>query len=684
MDLYNVHHYCCRIDGIFYQINQLQLTLADNNIQSCQFFLVNGIKKFSMSTTNALLDIYKKVALQAANYPEVQICDQDTQTIFFKGVLIGVQPGLAGAVNSAQGIRCQALGSVAQLLYNPVADYVVAPPGTQNPANLALSGLGTNPTIYNWFSKSAIKLQNLTQKTTFTDKTLQTIFIETAKQLQIIKNKQLTGDKTAEDQRQQHLKIQQYIKSDWKLGDILIPAQDKAQGRTISPFVRQLNARFVRNILGGATTFQAVKGALYGDTLLKIRPSGDGSYMYIQPDYLYKWDGSEQTTLRAKDLYSLNAHTNVDQKILQPGTLYINFAKVAQFLPAQKAEAAKKTPSGIYGTYVSNQKLKTFKFLPGPTWLTQYVGNELRKNNSNLDYKLVYDTFAKFKFFTNFNIASSCNLTLAVSDKTLNLRNYVGKSIFIDTRDICLGKYSSTIWQSLQGFYGMLTSYRFGYSAAQDQKSTSNAVITITVQRFTPKQSDMASVFQNGIEQILKFFKKTATTTQPKKAEFDQKKSTTTKNKQTTDNKSTKSVDKTPASTKQNKAKPQRSKFSIVTTPGGDNQTKPVEPLSGTKTSFDLDTDKLPPVSRTRNKDKYNHYDEVTVDNRPLTSQQLEVINKVIADYYDQAVRLATAKYYPLKPGDDPDVVEVLAQSYKQKLIQEKMLDALQRLRGKK
>lgn len=684
MDVYNVHHYCCRIDDIFYQINQLQLTLADNNIQSCQFFLVNGIKKFSMSTTNALLDIYKKVALQAANYPEVQICDQDTQTIFFKGVLIGVQPGLAGAVNSAQGIRCQALGSVAHLLYNPVADYVVAPPGTQNPANLALSGLGTNPTIYNWFSKSAIKLQNLAQKTTFTDKTLQTIFVQTAKQLQIIKNKQLTGDKNAKDQRQQHLKIEQYIKSDWKMGDILTPAQDKAQGKTISPFVRQLNARFVRNILSGATTFQSVKGSLYGDTLLKIRPSGDGSYMYIEPDYLYKWDVSQQATLRAKDLYSLNAHTNVDQKILQPGTLYINFAKVAQFLPVQKAQEAKKTPSGIYGTYVSNQKLKTFKFLPGPAWLTQYVGNELRKNNSNLDYKLVYDTFAKFKFFTNFNIASSCTLTLVVSDKTLNLRNYVGKSIFIDTRDICLSKYSSTIWQSLQGFYGMLTSYRFGYTAAQDQKSTSNAIISITVERFTPKQSAMASVFQNGIEQILKFFKKASTTTQPKKAEFDQKKSTTTQNKQTIDNTAAKTTDNTVNKAKQNKAKPQRSKFSIVTTPSDDTQTKPVESFSDTNTSFDLDTDNLPPISRSRNKDKYKHYDKVTVDDRVLTSQQLEVINKVIADYYDQAVRLAMAKYYPLKPGDNPNIVKVLAQSYKEDLIKKKMLDELQRIRGKK
>lgn len=684
MNVYNIHHYCCRIDDIFYQINQFQMTLADNNIQSCQFFLVNGIKKFSMSTTNALLDIYKRVALQAADYPEVQICDQDTQTVFFKGVLIGVQPGLAGAVNSAQGLRCQALGSTARLLYNPVADYVVAPPGTQNPANLALSGLGTNPTIYNWFSKSAIKLQNLVQKTTFTDKTIQTIFVQTAKQLQIIKNKQLTGDKNAKDQRQQHLKIEQYIKSDWKMGDILTPAQDKAQGKTISPFVRQLNARFVRNILSGATTFQSVKGSLYGDTLLKIRPSGDGSYMYIEPDYLYKWDGSQQATLRAKDLYSLNAHTNVDQKILQPGTLYINFAKVAQFLPVQKAQEAKKTPSGIYGTYVSNQKLKTFKFLPGPAWLTQYVGNELRKNNSNLDYKLVYDTFAKFKFFTNFNIASSCTLTLVVSDKTLNLRNYVGKSIFIDTRDICLSKYSSTIWQSLQGFYGMLTSYRFGYTAAQDQKSTSNAIITITVERFTPKQSAMASVFQNGIEQILKFFKKATTDTQAKKSSLQQTNQKTTQNKQTIDNTVAKNTDNTANKAKQNKAKPQRSKFSIVTTPSDYNQTKPVESFSDTNTSFNLDTDNLHPISRSRNKDKYKHYDKVTVDDRVLTSQQLEVINKVIADYYDQAVRLARAKYYPLKPEDNPDTVEILAQSYMEELINKKMLDELQRIRGKK
>ena len=460
------------------------------------------------------------------------------------------------------------------------------------------------------------------------------------------------------------------------MGDILTPAQDKAQGKTISPFVRQLNARFVRNILSGATTFQSVKGSLYGDTLLKIRPSGDGSYMYIEPDYLYKWDGSQQATLRAKDLYSLNAHTNVDQKILQPGTLYINFAKVAQFLPVQKAQEAKKTPSGIYGTYVSNQKLKTFKFLPGPAWLTQYVGNELRKNNSNLDYKLVYDTFAKFKFFTNFNIASSCTLTLVVSDKTLNLRNYVGKSIFIDTRDICLSKYSSTIWQSLQGFYGMLTSYRFGYTAAQDQKSTSNAIISITVERFTPKQSAMASVFQNGIEQILKFFKKATTDTQAKNSSLQQTNQKTTQNKQTLDNTANKA--------KQNKAKPQRSKFSIVTTPSDDNQTKPVESFSDTNTSFNLDTDNLPPISRSRNKDKYKHYDKVTVDDRVLTNQQLEVINKVIADYYDQAVRLARAKYYPLKPGDNPDTVEILAQSYMEELIDKKMLDELQRIRGKK
>lgn len=507
MKQYNVHKYICYISQYsqpFY-INQLQILISDDDIQSCQVFLIGG-QDFNNSRQDVLWQLYQNVQLQNAQYPQITVWDQTANQALFYGVLVGIQPAILGAVNSAQGIKCTIMGHPAKLLYNPLFDYIVAPPGTQVPANMERAGLGVHPQLKDSYGR--INISNMANITMATNQTLDHIFIRTQAAIQKIQNKALGATIV---QPEIETPIEGLIKSQWKLGQILIPkgfTQQEAAA-TVSPFVRQLNSDFVSATISGATTLEAIKNALYGDTLLRLTPSGDGSCMYIEPDYLFKRDASDSNTqLKAQDILGLTTQTNVRQKVLQPGTLYVDFTRLCQFL-GPRANAA-LSPSNIYGTYKNNTTKHTYKFIQGPAWITQFVGAETRKNNTQVSSKAqeVYDSYAKYRFFLAYNLSATCLLSLAASDKTLKLKDYIGKTLYINTQDICLSQTSKSLWKNLKGFYCVLSQYRLSYDAAQNERSGSELSINIVVDRFTPVASNMADIFKNGISYPVQFFKK--------------------------------------------------------------------------------------------------------------------------------------------------------------------------------
>lgn len=507
MKQYNVHKYICYIAQYsqpFY-INQLQIVISTDDIQSCQLFLIGG-QTFSEAKQDILWQLYQNVQLKNAQYPQITIWDQTDEQALFYGVLIGIQPAILGAVNSAQGIKCTIMGHPAKLLYNPLFDYIVAPPGTQVPANMQRAGLGTHPQLKDSYGR--VNVSNMANITMATDQTLQHIFIRTQTAIQEIQNKAL-GANIIEPTLQ--IPIEGLIKSQWKLGQILIPKgfSQTQSSATVSPFVRQLNSDFVSATISGATTFEAVKNALYGDTLLRLTPSGDGSCMYIEPDYLFKRDISDSTTqIKAQDIIGLTTQTNVRQKIMQPGTLYVDFTRLCQFL-GPRANAA-LSPSNTYGIYKNNTTKQTYKFIQGPAWITQFVGAQTRKNNSQVSSKAqeVYDSYAKYRFFLSYNLSSTCMMSLAVSDKTIKLKDYIGKTLYINTQDICLSQTSKSLWKNIKGFYCVLSQYRLSYDAAQNERSGSQIHVNIVVDRFTPVASNMADIFKNGISYPVQFFKK--------------------------------------------------------------------------------------------------------------------------------------------------------------------------------
>lgn len=503
-----------QIMSAIFHISQLQLAIIDHQLQACELILIDGqqLKRARQQTFDNLWFLCEKLLGGTAQYPTAVIKNPSSNVngsdVLFKGVIVSMQPTILGGLQSSQGIKCQLLGCAAKLMYNPLADYIVAPPGTQNPVNLAVSGLGLNPAIKQPFSAYTIPIASLAQQTVSTTKPLQYIFAKTQQLIQKKKNQSLGKANIPAESQRQTQKIQDFIKSDWKIGDLLVPNKDKQAAATISPFVRQLNAKFIQLILQGAKIYQAVRNCLYGDTMLRIRPAGNGSCMYIEPDYLYKHDKSDSNaSLTADQLLSLAPTVDVSQKLAQPGTLYVNFCRTCEFTSGPQSQQIKQNADGLYGTYVSSKQKKTFKFLPGPAWLSQYVGNQLLKQRS-IDYKSIYDAFTKYKYFSTYNLSTTCTIDLVVSLKTLKLRDYVGKTIYVDTKEIIQNKQSNLFWRRIEGFYGVITSYRLFYSAAKDPQKTSEITLSIVVQRLTPKNSDMANIFEHGLQQSIQFFKK--------------------------------------------------------------------------------------------------------------------------------------------------------------------------------
>ena len=492
MNVFYADKYTFHVDGNEYPIVSLQLTLNRHNIQQCDVRVSSGTMltgKKSYQETASLLSVYLQMMQGTCDYKQCEV--RTSNGLFFSGLLMNAQPAAYAGQSSDEFVICSCLGKAAALMYNPITDYIEAPPGTETAQNIQRQGLGLGGSLKKvWQAeKGAMAAALKLISPVALSEPLHLVLQEMQDSITKSKNEQLSGGTVTTPDKTYN--ISDYIKSDYKIGTISTTSYVSTQHNS---FLQILYKKFINSILGGSSIFSSVQETIYGDTLLQLCPSGDGTCMNIVPSYLYSF-GQGDISLDADDILRLTTAMNVQMRMLQPSILYVNFAKWSQWRSARDT-ALLQSGASNYGSYKGKQGT-TFKVIAGPSWVCS-LASDISKMAGSPPILHLMNEYAKYKYFQLFNNSSSCSLDISVNQKTLGLLDKVGRPVFVDTSNVQSQSVASDWWSKLGGFYGVLDAVNFSYSASAKVNQASQMILSVTLSKVTAVNNILASIFKNA------------------------------------------------------------------------------------------------------------------------------------------------------------------------------------------
>lgn len=516
---YNIGAFVLQVSGIgAFTVISFQLTKAIGTITSC---VVN------------VSDCTKEVDLNASSYPKklgsikkLFQTSQKTQNIgklmdvrleeytasgkkiWFLGKLCVVTPTLNTAFGVKAGLQCYCMGKACMLMYQPSSDFIYVPSNTaKDVALLEKAGVfkagSLQEAIFASSYKTGVKDILSSSGIKATDTVLQ-MLNKALKRLSEWRKKrgQVLG-------AQQQTDLTDYFTCNIRLSNQVVGTLKKSA----HPYIRGLIQDFF-NGFNQAILLQAVISSLQGNQrYLTFIPSSIQSgkdMLDICPSYVEKADKS--FTLNPQDMLACNVSSNPQQHLRTPTCIYTRSAKMTAWQESDKRlvywkQLGSYTLPGAAAPY-------RLKLLDVPGWVLNTLVEEQTKilNKSGLlnpsiqqlnkkaqqtaaDYKAtqaVLDQLAKTVFFHSYMMDKTAMINLAISDKTVDMDKYIGKSILFQMpiEAAQLGKQGSR-------FYGRVQNVSYQFNAAQSPKAKSTMNINCVISGVTSQQSPGASIFQD-------------------------------------------------------------------------------------------------------------------------------------------------------------------------------------------
>lgn len=504
MQIQYIKQFSVEIDGTQYPVIHMDLQFGQNQIQTCNLVLACGTALTSIHQTANITNLYKQLLQQTTvDYPQVVISYRNGG-VFFRGIVINMAPAIQGGQASAQQIRCSCLGLAGCLLYNPLTDFVFSPPSSNSPQNMQNAGAGNKPGYKSLWSTAQANFDKCIAPTVNSKMKVDQIFQTFQDKLTQIKAKVLVADK---EKMKVMPAVSDYIKCNYRPATITNVAQFG-----LYTYASNLFNAFKQGIVNGQTIFNCVQAGLAQNTLLTMTPAGDGSCMWIVPSYQYGLQGIAMS-FDMSDILSLQTFVNAAARAKQPGTLRVNFAYTSQWQNPQAKSSEQQILTGNIGSY-TQKNTYTYKQIVGPWWVVQAIIDQRNKNAQDaknnkteqkaINYQGIYDAYAKYAYAQLYGKSCSGMLSLAPSQKNLDIRNYIGRTIYIDLSNMGISGASSYLWKSVQGFFGVVNNVTIDVRPVADRGKNSSFTITCGFQRLTAKHSPFAPLFTQKLNSRIK------------------------------------------------------------------------------------------------------------------------------------------------------------------------------------
>lgn len=519
---YNIGAFILQIAGMgAFTVVSFQLTKAMGMITAC---------------TIGVSDCTKDVTLNSSSYPKklgsiksLFQTSQKTQnigklmdvkleqytatgkTVWFTGKLCVVTPMLDTSFGVKAGLQCYCMGKACMLMYQPSSDFIYVPSNVATDvATLQNGGAFTKGGLQEAMFASSFKpdINTLAAKASAKDSILQML------------NKVLQQLSRWRNQRGQALGAQGQVNlADYFTCNVhLTQAIINQMSGTAHPYVRGLVQDFANGFYQGIL-FQAVVGSLQGDArYLTYIPSSIESgedMLEICPSYIGKFQ--EGFILDPQDMLACNVSVNPQQHLRTPTCVYIR----APQMTAWQAQDKKLVLWKQVGSYILPGATTPYrlKVLDVPSWLTNVLveksskalsqGGESRlKNETEIkqdvarraqkagkalkENKEIQNKFAKTVFFHTYMLDKLASINLAISEKTLKIDNYIGKSILFE-----MPVEASQLGKKGSRFYGRVQDVTYSFQAAQSPKAKSALNIRCSISGVTSQDAPSAALFQD-------------------------------------------------------------------------------------------------------------------------------------------------------------------------------------------
>lgn len=435
------------------------------------------------------------------------------KTVWFTGKLCVVTPMLDTSFGVKAGLQCYCMGKACMLMYQPSSDFIYVPSNVATDvATLQNGGAFTKGSLQEAMFASSFKpdINTLAAKASAKDSILQML------------NKVLQQLTRWRSQRGQTLGAQEQINlTDYFTCNVhLAQAIVNQMSGTAHPYVRGLIQDFANGFYQGIL-FQAVVGSLQGDArYLTYIPSSIESgkdMLEICPSYIGKFQ--KGFILDPQDMLACNVSVNPQQHLRTPTSVYIR----APQMTAWQAQDKRVVLWQQVGSYILPGAVTPYrlKILDVPGWLTNVLveksskalskgSKTTLKNPSQKDIKenvakrgeqagkvlsenkAALNKFAKTVFFHTYMLDKLASINLAVSEKTLKIDSYIGKSILFE-----MPVEASQLGKKGSRFYGRVQDVTYSFQAAQSPKAKSALNIRCSISGVTSQDAPSAALFQD-------------------------------------------------------------------------------------------------------------------------------------------------------------------------------------------
>lgn len=478
---------------------------------------------------SSIKELYKSVsigkgALLDCRLVQIRTNGSPRQKQWFRGKLATITPFVNTESGVSSGMNCYCMSKACQLMFSVHSDFIYAP--ATEARNIEA--------LYNYqvFSNRFMQRKMFSQSQKLNIPVLvqlceananDDILTMAQKSLDALSKWQKNSSSDQVAKALPRYELSKYFINKWKLSQVYREYKDSAQ----HPYIQSFGQDFLNNYMTETILDSFISALSSNWRMLTVVPPARGQQdkLEIVPTFN---SPKANFTLTTQDMLSCHVAASPVTHLKTPDKIYTRSPLSTAFGGADTIGY-----SAAHGTYElrssrNNENLK-LKIIDIPSWMLNTILDQARakqKQQTGKDTNLrnltaqeqikkaqvpasgpvvqeiglkMLNSMAKTIFIHFFLRDKQASITLAISQKTLDIDKYVGKAISMQ-----IPIQAEQLGGSPDTFYGVVSGVRYQYHASESPRNTSSLTATCSITGVTWKQDrQSAQLYQNIQDNLL-------------------------------------------------------------------------------------------------------------------------------------------------------------------------------------